>query len=421
MKIQRIAVEGFKSNERVVSVDLSNEQASVIYGPNGCGKTTFLKAITALLAQDEQGLRDIGVNAIHCRYLHENIIKELMVRRRETDYDWSEYEDSPLKDSSSLSLGVDRGISTQTFKVDPETVYGFFRHPRYRRLFDPAMPGFSLREISEELASYLRRRQVFSNRRRSQPNSDVQHLYLDNIKMENVEEILLERYQIARLLATRKIQSALFDTLAIAISRDQPTVDTDDRFEDDLYSLLIENRERVIEALDDGSENNFKRGVMDILSTLDDESTYSRVQSSSLLKMLLRNILNELQVEKLMLNSINVLIDKFNGYLIGGKKLVVGYDKAHVTIGEKTHSIHELSSGERHMLTFLSLVLFSGRERNFLIIDEPEISLNLTWQRNLLDVFSELVPQTQIIVASHSPAMAGKNRDRLSELIVQGQ
>lgn len=421
MKIQRIAVEGFKSNERVVSVDLSNEQASVIYGPNGCGKTTFLKAITALLAQDEQGLRDIGVNAIHCRYLHENIIKELTVRRRETDYDWSEYEDSPLKDSSSLSLGVDRGISTQTFKVDPETVYGFFRHPRYRRLFDAAMPGFSLREISEELASYLRRRQVFSNRRRSQPNSDVQHLYLDNIKMENVEEILLERYQIARLLATRKIQSALFDTLAIAISRDQPTVDTDDRFEDDLYSLLIENRERVIEALDDGSENNFKRGVMDILSTLDDESTYSRVQSSSLLKMLLRNILNELQVEKLMLNSINLLIDKFNGYLIGGKKLVVGYDKAHVTIGEKTHSIHELSSGERHMLTFLSLVLFSGRERNFLIIDEPEISLNLTWQRNLLDVFSELVPHTQIIVASHSPAMAGKNRDRLSELIVQGQ
>ena len=73
------------------------------------------------------------------------------------------------------------------------------------------------------------------------------------------------------------------------------------------------------------------------------------------------------------------------------------------------------------MLTFLSLVLFSGRERNFLIIDEPEISLNLTWQRNLLDVFSELVPHTQIIVASHSPAMAGKNRDRLSELIVQGQ
>ncbi|MCW5209732.1 ATP-binding protein, partial [Desulfobulbus sp. US1] len=42
------------------------------------------------------------------------------------------------------------------------------------------------------------------------------------------------------------------------------------------------------------------------------------------------------------------------------------------------------------------------------IIDEPEISLNAKWQRNLIPLLSELAPNTQIIVASHSPAIAKK-------------
>lgn len=117
-------------------------------------------------------------------------------------------------------------------------------------------------------------------------------------------------------------------------------------------------------------------------------------------------MMGELEVERLLLSSINLIVERFNKYLIDGKKLEITEDKVVVKINEKELDVNELSSGERHILTFLTLVLFHGQDRDFLIIDEPEISLNLTWQRELLGLFNDLVPDTQIIVASHSPAIA---------------
>ncbi|HFL5819758.1 TPA: AAA family ATPase, partial [Enterobacter roggenkampii] len=119
---------------------------------------------------------------------------------------------------------------------------------------------------------------------------------------------------------------------------------------------------------------------------------------------------------KQMLSSINLLIDTFNRFLIQGKELIIKNEHIYVKVGRITHSISELSSGERHILTFLCLVLFEGGKRNILIIDEPEISLNIKWQRELLSLFSELIPQTQIIVASHSPSLANRNPQFLCEL-----
>ena len=52
------------------------------------------------------------------------------------------------------------------------------------------------------------------------------------------------------------------------------------------------------------------------------------------------------------------------------------------------------------------------------IIDEPEISLNIKWQRELMGLFSKLLPNTQIIVASHAPALAKRHPDFLAKLNV---
>ena len=128
--------------------------------------------------------------------------------------------------------------------------------------------------------------------------------------------------------------------------------------------------------------------------------------------------MSQLKLEKLLLNSVNLLVEKFNRYLIDGKMLKISDEKAFILVGEKELAVSDLSSGERHILTFLTLVLFQGRRRNFLIIDEPEISLNIKWQRELMGLLTSLAPQTQFIVASHSPAIARKNPSYLCELKV---
>ena len=230
--------------------------------------------------------------------------------------------------------------------------------------------------------------------------------------------MLLRRYKIARFTATKKIQSALFDTLSVAIDIDNGT-DTRMIENSSIFSSrLIENKERIVEALDDGEDNNFKNRIVDILGKIDQPEELNKVLEHPLLSQLFKNMIDELEVERLILSSINLLVDKFNDYLIDGKRLVVNGDEVFVDIDGGKHSVNELSSGERHILTFLALVLFEGNNREFLIIDEPEISLNIKWQRELMSIFSELLPKTQIIVASHSPALSKRNPDFLSELKV---
>ena len=128
--------------------------------------------------------------------------------------------------------------------------------------------------------------------------------------------------------------------------------------------------------------------------------------------------MRELRLEQLLLRSVNLLMEKFNSYLIDNKKLQILNDKVFVEADGRQLPVSDLSSGERHILTFLTLVLFQGRERDFLIIDEPEISLNIKWQRELMGLLHNLAPETQIIVASHSPALAKRNPQFLSELTV---
>jgi predicted ATP-dependent endonuclease of OLD family len=41
------------------------------------------------------------------------------------------------------------------------------------------------------------------------------------------------------------------------------------------------------------------------------------------------------------------------------------------------------------------------------IADEPELSLHIDWQRKILNALLDLNPKAQIIVATHSPEIAG--------------
>lgn len=426
MRIESFEIIGFKSIGRNAKVSFSSENVTVIYGDNGCGKTTFLKAINSFLAQDEAGLVDLKIKSITCAVSEDGETQTITVNKQESGYDWQEFNSSPLTRSKSLSLGVERGISTQTMKVEPEVLIDFFIRSKHSVLFSegrtPPSHSFNrvnLIEMAEDLSLYLRRRQ--SSRHRNQRpdiDSDKPHLYLQSIKIENIEELLLRRYRVARFTATKKIQSALFDTLAVAIDIENRPNQYASESSEDFSSRLLENRERIKEALDDGEENNFKNSIISILNSIDSEEELTKVLEHSLLSQLFRNMIDELEVEKLVLSSINLLVDKFNSYLIEGKKLVVNGTEVYINIDGNKHSLNDLSSGERHILTFLALVLFEGQDRDFLIIDEPEISLNIKWQRDLMAIFSELLPNTQIIAASHSPALAKRNPNFLSKLAV---
>jgi hypothetical protein len=63
--------------------------------------------------------------------------------------------------------------------------------------------------------------------------------------------------------------------------------------------------------------------------------------------------------------------------------------------------LDSLSSGEKHLLMLLVDTLLA--EENSMIIDEPEISMHVDWQKKLIQIMRMLNPQVQLIVATHSP------------------
>jgi ABC-type cobalamin/Fe3+-siderophores transport system ATPase subunit len=65
--------------------------------------------------------------------------------------------------------------------------------------------------------------------------------------------------------------------------------------------------------------------------------------------------------------------------------------------------LEHLSDGQRAVLRFASVLLFSDRPLDLLLIDEPERNLHPRWHHRLLPSLRALAPDTQILVATHSP------------------
>jgi predicted ATP-binding protein involved in virulence len=69
--------------------------------------------------------------------------------------------------------------------------------------------------------------------------------------------------------------------------------------------------------------------------------------------------------------------------------------------------LERLSSGEKQLLIILFTVFLMEEEPAILLMDEPEISLHIGWQQQLIDVIRDLNPNCQLIIATHSPSIFG--------------
>jgi hypothetical protein len=64
-----------------------------------------------------------------------------------------------------------------------------------------------------------------------------------------------------------------------------------------------------------------------------------------------------------------------------------------------------LSSGEKQILIILLTTLLQDKKKYILLMDEPEISLHIDWQRSLIKNIRQINPYCQIIIATHSPTV----------------
>jgi predicted ATP-binding protein involved in virulence len=74
---------------------------------------------------------------------------------------------------------------------------------------------------------------------------------------------------------------------------------------------------------------------------------------------------------------------------------------------DKDLALEQLSSGEQHEVVLLYELIFNVTENTLVLIDEPEISLHITWQKEFLADLLRIIKiqNIQVIIATHSPAI----------------
>jgi len=416
IKIVELHIQGFKDSQREILINFSNEPISVIYGENGSGKTTLLKIIHAILSKDANVLIQEKVKKITVKFQTNKDIKTAIIEISKEKVSWGNL--TSLYNSSSILFGVNRGI-IQTNTNIPS---------KYNNIINNAISSlqkFSMEKLDDEtfktLFGYLITNAIIDNTVTDNSDfslkndiiSDQKHIAAESIQIRDIEKAIIQQFRNGEFAASEKVKNAFFNTVAKAVDielekekkYDLP-IDFWERFDKKKDFLL-----KVMKSLDN---SQLQKNVITLL----EKGEKTNILESKIFKALLVNILEKAEEDNIELIAISKLIEIFNSRLYRNKKLIVTAKRTYIDLGYKNeHDLDKLSSGERHLLSFLTLFLIIGKGRNFFLIDEPEISLNMVWQRELLPLLNKLSPQSQIIVATHSPSISEQNTNYLVELV----
>ena len=104
----------------------------------------------------------------------------------------------------------------------------------------------------------------------------------------------------------------------------------------------------------------------------------------------------------------NVLID-ISEYLPVLKKIDPSLHLLFVLDNTEKNTV-SLSSGEMQLVVIIIHLVFGEHQnqQSIFVIDEPELSLHISWQEKFVDAILEASPGTQFILATHSPAIVSK-------------
>lgn len=117
--------------------------------------------------------------------------------------------------------------------------------------------------------------------------------------------------------------------------------------------------------------------------------------------------------------SIIVFQDIVNGFFYNKDVFVNDKNQLSVILEDKTSlPLNKLSSGEKQIIIMFYRLLFHAKPGSLVIIDEPEISLHISWQQKIGTLLMDIsrIRDIQIIVATHSPQIIHDKWDLATEL-----
>lgn len=405
--VRRIEIDGlFGEQDILIEKDRdSDPRVFVIYGKNGSGKTTILKILTSLLsAEDNAGHRTRLAKLPFTRAsVHLDGGAVIEAKRKEGSlgaFDWSiKRPNSPeslhilMRPRRDRIMAEDWDLTTQQRynqitrelqSLNHEVIFlddkrTFYREQDYRHARN-ARVHIGGRDVSGE---------------------DVEELENDPVNM-GLKAVANSVRREAILLSNRGNQNAqtIYTSLVKGVSSFPER-------EPSSSSIL---RERMIE-LEESSRVLSAYGLVavaehsELLAALDQANEITLPLVRAVLSPYVESLSARLAAIEALHKQLDSWVKNINTF-IAPKNLFFRISDGFDIKKESGTSIspHVLSSGERHLLMLMTRAFLIRTSGGIMIVDEPELSLNSGWQRNLIKSLLEGFGggPCQLFVASHS-------------------
>ncbi len=197
-------------------------------------------------------------------------------------------------------------------------------------------------------------------------------------------------------------------------------------FTKDILKIVISNNTATDESIferinEDDLEIIFARAGNELEQELKEavkETVKTKKFNNPFSAFLLQKLVELYEKQKAYDNSVKVFRDVCNKYLINKK---VFYDESAINIYIKSDitddeiSLSKLSSGEKQIISIFSKTYLSEPEKRFIILfDEPELSLSMLWQRQLLPDIIKSKKCDFLLAVTHSPFIFDNELDEFA-------
>ncbi|MGD9718117.1 MAG: AAA family ATPase [Sulfurimonadaceae bacterium] len=179
-------------------------------------------------------------------------------------------------------------------------------------------------------------------------------------------------------------------------------------FQQNSYAIEADDLKNRLNAL---QEKRQKISEYGLLKVDDDTSMFSdeniKETDTKVLSLYLADNEQKLSVFDTLVNKIELFTEILNNRRFNFKSIEIDKEKGFIfkTANNTLLKLTDLSSGEQHEAVLLYELLFKAKENSLVLIDEPEISLHVVWQKAFLDDIQEIInlQKIDVVIATHSP------------------
>ncbi len=414
-KIDNVLIEGFWGQHKV-ETDFNND-VNIFIGRNGTGKSTLINLLQAVISVDLELLFGLQFEKIIVQLKDGKRRRKIEVTKIANDLQYKELQYQIGSKKFKLPVIPERElkyVTKRSGRIHPK----FYRDVQEIKLILNKLVNVSYLSVNRDNIV----REDFRDIRRE----DIFNA-IDSRLEELIGELTSYQLQLETDLSrlSKKFQEDVLKSNLFNEEYDYVNINEPVKLDYRRITLGLKQAYRGLGILDDKITENIDKHVAAIQKAADAINIHVKDKNKPIypndvtpLTLLGRTRkINELSSElekdkKRIFERLNDYVKMLNDFhetkeftlqdsKIGG----IAIFKENIEI-----PLSQLSSGEKQLIILLTEALLQKGAQTLFIADEPELSLHIEWQRRVIPSIRVLNPNSQIIVATHSPEIVGKFR-----------